>query len=67
MKAKTKKRWERVAVWLIIVGFVFGSIAVYMIGIFGSTPDPTYTPPALNTLPEAQQQQPAASTSVPAP
>jgi len=69
MKQKTKQRWQRAGVWILIFGFVFGSIAIYLVGIFGtpaSESNPAYTPPALNTLPDAQQQQ-AQPTTAPAP
>lgn len=68
MKAKTKKTLERVAVWAIILAFILGSVAVYLLGTLGTTETPAYTPPPLNTLPEAQQQQPpAAGTGQPVP
>lgn len=66
MKEKTKQRWQRIAVWAIIVLFVIGSIAVYLIGIVvppNDVSNPEYSPPALQTLPEAQQNQAPASAA----
>lgn len=69
MKQKTKQRWQRAGVWALVLAFVFGSIAIYLVGIFGVPEDesnPAYSPPALETVPEAQQQQ-AQPTNAPAP